>query len=115
MKAICGVRPPSLRTGRKDLAELHVDVAIGHGVGRVEDQRIDARIGQHLGMAADDPGVVAAVVAKQRLAPIVRKAIGSPQRRVGLFQGVGIGGKDLADVIGALAGAALPPASCQRK
>ena len=69
MKAICGVRPPSLRTCRKDLAKFHVDVAIGHGVGRIEDQRVDARVGQHLGMAANDPGVVAAVVAEAAARP----------------------------------------------
>ena len=85
--------------GGKDLAELHIDIAISHGIRRIEDQRIDARVGEHLGMAADDPGVVAAVVAQQRLAPVVRKPVRSPERRVGLLQCVGIGGEDPGDIV----------------
>jgi hypothetical protein len=51
---------------------------------------------------AQDPGVVAQVVAVERLAPVVRRADGPPQGRVGLLQRLGIGGQDPGDVVGAV-------------
>ena len=86
----------------EDLAEIHVDVAIGDGVGRVEDQRVDAGVGQQLRVATNHPRIEAQVVAVQRLAPVVRRADRAPQLRVRLLQRFGVLGEDAGDVVRAV-------------
>ena len=78
------------------------------GIGRVEDQRVDAGIGQALGVAAEDPGIVAPVVAEERLAPIMIHAHGAPQGRIRLAKRVGILAENSGDVVGAVPVGALP-------
>ena len=86
----------------EDLAELQVLLAIGHGVGGVEDERIDAGVGQQVRVAAEHPRVRGEVVAVERLAPVVRRADLAPQRRIGLLDRFGVGLQDPRDVVGPL-------------
>ena len=66
---------------------------IGEPVGGIENQDVHARIGEHLHMLADHPRIIRAVVAKARLAPVMRRLHRPPLRRGG------IRGEDLRDVM----------------
>ncbi len=52
-------------------------------------------------MLAEYPGVVAEIVPEEALAPVVVVLGGSPRRAGGPAHGVGVGGEDAGDVVGA--------------
>ena len=88
-------RPPAFATHLAEhFADLHVDLGVGQGVGRVEDQGVDAGVGQQAGVSAQDPRVVAAIVAVERLAPVMCCAERPPERRIGFLQRLGVLGQD---------------------
>ena len=101
------LRRPS--AGLADLAEDRTQRSIHQGVrlrvGGVENQCVNAGVGQQAGVPAEHPGVGGIVVAVKRLAPpvIARR---TPQRGIGLAQNVRVLSQDLGDVVGRAALAA---------
>lgn len=97
-----GCVSPSLADLAEDAAEGEVDIAVGECVGGIEDEDIDASVGEEEGVAAEDPGVVAEVIAIKRFAPVVVDADAAPEGGIGALEGVGSELEDFGDVVRAV-------------
>lgn len=77
--------------------ELVRDLAVVVAVGRVEVEDVDARVDEHLDVAAQHPFVGGAVVAEKRFAPVEHRRVCriGPERRIGLFKNGGVGRQHL--------------------
>ena len=64
----------------KDVEQGFRIFRVGVLIGDIEDHRVDASIGEHLGMLCQHIRVVGVVVAKDRLTPVVRAAEWPPER-----------------------------------
>ena len=80
---------------------------VGRTIARVEDDRIDARVGEHLGVLSQHGSIIAQIVAEDRFTPMVRRIQRSPRRRSYLQHRLWIGSQYLAVVERAVAFAKL--------
>ena len=64
----------------KDFAQRAINFRIRLGVGSVEDERIDARIGQQLSVTPQDPRIGALIIAIEWFAPVMARADSAPKR-----------------------------------
>ena len=72
---------------------------VGELVGDVEEEGIDAGVGEHLGMLAQHGRVVGQIIAEDRFSPMVRGMEWAPERAVFFLHGFGVLGEDFRDVV----------------
>ena len=64
----------------EDAAEGLPALRISDLVRDVEDDHVNVGVGQHLGMLAEDALIVRDIIAEDRLAPVMRRQLGPPER-----------------------------------
>ena len=82
----------------EDAAERLPAPRIRDLVGDVEDDHVDVGVGEHLGVLAEDALIVRDVMAEDRLAPVMRIQVGTPQRAPRIPDRGRVPGQDLRDV-----------------
>ena len=94
---------------RPDLADFQVNLAVGFTVGGIENDGVDAGVGEERSMPPEHPRVHRVVIAVERLAPIILGARRAPERRVGLAQDLRIFGQNAGEVEAGIAASPLVP------
>ena len=84
----------------EDAAEGLPALGIGDLVGDVEDDHVDVGVGQHLGVLAEDALIVRDIIAEDRLAPVMRRQLGAPERAPRITDRGRVLRQDLRDVEG---------------